>query len=174
MRTKFLLSLMILAGTTMIVHASPPDDGKTIFTIRCSACHNINKILVGPALAGVDQRRPIDWIINFVHSSQTIVKSGDTYAVALFQKFNKVQMPDHPDLTADNIKSVVAYIKSQAISGDSKALFAKPTTLRPYYLPLSITRNYGFFIGYIAVVIMLVMALLFAVQSNNFQQKMPG
>jgi cytochrome c551/c552 len=174
MKSRFFLLLFILTAITITMKADPPtDEGKNIFTARCAACHNVNKVMTGPALAGVDQRRPIDWIINFVHSSQSVVKSGDDYAVKLFEKFNKVQMPDHPDLTADNIKNVVEYIKSAStINNIDKAPFSKPSVKRPYYVPLSIHSNYLFFIGYLIVVIMLIMALLHAVYSNSFRQKM--
>src|ERR1043165_3643962 len=114
MKTKITLTVSLLIWVASTINASPPDtDGKNIFMSRCAACHNINKILTGPALAGIDQRRNIDWIISFVQSSQSVIKKGDVYATALFEKFNKIQMPNHPDLTPDNIKSVVAYIKSQ-------------------------------------------------------------
>src|SRR3954453_23031204 len=120
MRTKLLLlGIVLFTGITKI-YADPIEDGKTIFMTRCAACHNVNKQLTGPALAGVDQRHSIDWIINFVHSSQTLVKGGDAQAVALFEKFNKIPMPDHPDLTSDDIKSIVSYIKSEASTGVEK------------------------------------------------------
>ena len=76
-----LLSALLLS---MAAFAVPIEEGKTIFAFRCAACHNINKTLTGPALAGVDERRAMDWIINFVHSSQSMVKAGDKDAVALF------------------------------------------------------------------------------------------
>ena len=114
MRNKVIASLVIgLLFLKNTANANPdPIDGKSIFTSRCAACHNVNKTLTGPALAGVDERRSIDWIINFVHSSQTLVKKGDKDAVAVYEKFNKIPMPDHPELTADHIKSILAYIKS--------------------------------------------------------------
>lgn len=118
MKTRLLFFFVLIA---LSVYATPPaEEGKTIFTARCAACHNVNKVLVGPALAGVDQRRSIDWIINFVQSSQSVIKKGDKDAVALFEKFNKIQMPDHPDLTADNIKSIVEYIQSEAQTAANK------------------------------------------------------
>ena len=122
-KLKFSLAAILLITTLSTIAAPPAEEGKAIFTSRCTGCHNVNKMVVGPALAGVDQRRPIDWIVNFVHSSQKVVKSGDPYAVSLFNKFNKIQMPDHPDLTSDNIKSIVEYIKVEA-----KASAEKPTT----------------------------------------------
>src|SRR5881398_2429281 len=112
MKTRSLYLLILAMTTALLANANPPlDEGRTIFTARCSGCHNVNKIVTGPALAGVDQRHSIDWIINFVHSSQTVIKGGDQAAVTLFEKFNKIPMPDHPDLTADNIKNIVEYIK---------------------------------------------------------------
>jgi cytochrome c551/c552 len=155
----------------VIAKAAPPaEEGKVIFSSRCAACHNIQKVLTGPALAGVDQRRSIDWIINFVHSSQTVVQSGDPYAVALFNKFNKIRMPDHPDLTADNIKSIVAFIKTESKAGNEKPPFAKPGKLRPNYIPLSIT-NYGVWIGYFLLVMVLMASLLFAVHVKELGRK---
>jgi mono/diheme cytochrome c family protein len=176
MKNRFFLLLFILAVIAINAKADPPtDEGKNIFTARCAACHNINRAMTGPALAGVDQRRTIDWIINFVHSSQSVVRSGDVYAVALFEKFSKVAMPDHPDLTTDNIKNIVEYIRSESkISNTEKPPFAKPSVKRPYYVPLSIQSNYLFFIGYFIVVITLIVALLLAVHSTGFRQKMRG
>jgi len=171
MKSKFLL-LALLAAT--LVKAAPPvEEGKTIFTSRCAGCHNIHKVLTGPALAGVDQRHTIDWIVNFVHSSQTVIKKGDPAAVALFKKFNNIQMPDHPDLSAENIKNVVEYIKTEASAAAAtanKAPFAKPSQLHPDYTPLTF-KNYGFFLTYFALIGLLVGVLLFAVQIKQYQRQ---
>ena len=175
MKTKFLITAFILLAIVFAAKADPPtEEGKTIFMTRCAACHNINKVLTGPALAGIDERRSIDWIVNFVHSSQTMIKNGDKDAVALFEKFNKVPMPDHPDLTGDNIKNIVEYIKSQSTPFNEDIPFAKPSKKTAPYLPLSIQKDYGFFIGYLAVVTVLILALLFAVQAKSLQRRMHG
>lgn len=157
MKTKIIVLATALITTLSTFAAPPVEEGKTIFTTRCASCHNVNKILVGPALSGVDQRRNIDWIINFVHSSQKVVKSGDPYAVALFNKFNKVQMPDHPDLTADNIKSIVEYIKAESGGASTKAPFAKPGKLHPNYIHITP----GLIATFVALIAMLIMSLLF-------------
>ena len=167
-----LLMLVLLAA--MVAKANPPvEEGKSIFSSRCASCHNINKIVVGPALANVDQRRSIDWIVKFVHSPQALIKSGDKDAVALFNQFNQITMPDHSDLTADNIKNIVEYIKSEsAATPVSDAPFVKPLKLQANYQPLSI-HNYGFFISYLAVVAVLIASLLFAVQVKSLERSRP-
>lgn len=167
-----LLLLLVLAGLANQVMAGTAENGKTIFNTRCAACHNVNKVVIGPALAGVDQRRSMDWIVNFVHGSQAMVKKGDKDAVALFEKFNKVPMPDHPDLSADDIQGIVEYIKSEARSGDeAKAPFAKPGRKRADNVPPS-SDDHIFFIIYIAAVLLLIRALVYAVQINSYARKM--
>lgn len=149
---------------------APSDEGKIIFTSRCASCHNVNKQVTGPALAGIEKRRSIDWIIGFVHSSQNLVKNGDKDAVALFAQFNQIVMPDHPDLTNAQIKNVVDYIKSAAASVSDKPPFARPGKLAPSYMPLSI-NNYFFFTGYLVIVGLLVFALLAWVYVKDLQRR---
>src|SRR5450432_3728498 len=115
MKIKILnIIVLCIFFTALKSTALPLDEGKNIFTARCMACHKIDKDFAGPALANVDQRHTTDWIIKFVRSSQKVIKSGDTSALALFSKFNGTIMPDHPDLTSDNIKSIVEYIKDES------------------------------------------------------------
>ena len=76
----------------------------------CAACHTIGKgKLIGPDLKGVTERRDEAWLISFIKSSQTMVKSGDETAVKLFEEFNKIPMPDNP-LTDDQVKGILTYI----------------------------------------------------------------
>ncbi|MEO5948583.1 MAG: hypothetical protein ABIP79_17340 [Chitinophagaceae bacterium] len=57
-------------------------------------------------------------------------------------------MPDHPDLTADNIKSIVEYIKSESKPlEEEKAPFAKPGKKKTFYTPIKL-NNYKFIFGY--------------------------
>ena len=169
MKSGFFTFMLFLASYH--VFAAPPlEEGKVLFSSRCAGCHNINKVLTGPALSGVDQRRSIDWIINFVHSSQTLIKKGDKDALAVYEKFNKIPMPDHPDLTDEHIKSIVTYIRSESKSVSEQAPFKRPGKLRPSYTPLSVS-NYGIFIAYFAVIALLVAGLLLAVQVKAADRK---
>ena len=167
MRNKIVLIALSLVFSFTAVGNPLPEAGKTIFTGRCAACHSVNKQLTGPALAGLSDRRTIDWIVKFVQSSQTMVKSGDKDAVALFAQFNRIPMPDHADLTADDIKNIVEYIKSETITTSSEAPFAKPTSLRPKYMPLSI-HNYGFFAIILGLIVLLIGALLAWVRVKEY------
>lgn len=173
MKTRFILFGMALFFCLSAAAIPPAEEGKNIFTTRCAGCHSINKNLTGPALARIDERRSIEWIINFVHSSQTLIKGGDKEAIALFEKFNKIPMPDHSDLTDDNIKNIVAYIKTETKAEASTAPFKKPEKLRPAYTPETIYTP-GFFATYLALVALLVGVLLMLVNVKALQRKANG
>lgn len=108
-----LLGLLILMGVPSQAKEDP-DAGKTIFTQRCTSCHAVSKDVVGPALGNVDKTDNIEWIIQFVHGSQAMVKAGDKRAVELFNAHNQTVMPNHLDLSAQDIKNIFAYIDAEA------------------------------------------------------------
>ena len=171
MKTRIVI-LFILILSCFLTYAAPPaEEGKTIFAARCASCHNVNKVLTGPALAGLQDRRYMDWIMSFITSSQAMIKNGDKEAVAIFEKFNKIPMPDHKDINPDQIKGIVEYIKGESLtSANEKPPFSKLTKMRPAYIPLSFTKDYGFFIGFVLLVVLLIAALLFAVQVKQYQR----
>ena len=105
--------------------ASAQESGKQIFQKSCAACHSIGAgRLVGPDLKGVNDKRPEDWLLKFIKSSEKLVKSGDKTAMALLEEFNKMPMPDQA-LSDDQIRKVLAHIKetggSPAAGKDSAA-----------------------------------------------------
>ena len=167
---KLKLALFLAATSlSIIASAAPPvDEGKAIFTARCAGCHNIHKPLTGPALAGVDQRRSLDWIIDFVHSSQSVIKKGDKEAIALFKQFNNIPMPDHTDLTAAQIGNVVEYIKSETNAPTQKEVKNEDKPVSTY-LPIEL-RNYGFLLIFFSLLVLLVGVVLFAIKVNRYKK----
>ena len=86
--------------------------GDALFKGNCAQCHAVNEQVVGPALGGISKRRPISWIIPWIKNSSKVVASGDDYAVALYNKYNKQQMPSF-GLSDKEIISIVSYITSE-------------------------------------------------------------
>ncbi|MFV0592057.1 MAG: c-type cytochrome [Draconibacterium sp.] len=102
--------LILLLATAFISRAQ--DEGEKLFKATCMACHTIgNGRLVGPDLKGVNEKVNQEWLISFIRSSQKMVKSGDSLAVALFKEYNQIPMPDN-NLSDAQILSVLAYIKT--------------------------------------------------------------
>jgi cytochrome c551/c552 len=99
-------------------------NGKKIFEANCVACHTIGKgHLVGPDLKGVTANRNEDWLMKWIKSSQTLIRSKDPLAVALYNQNNQIVMPDQP-FSDDQIKALLDYIKTgntkDAIANDTK------------------------------------------------------
>ncbi|MEI6946763.1 cytochrome c [Paraflavisolibacter sp. H34] len=171
MKTKFFALLLALCSVTALLAAPPAEEGKAIFSSRCAGCHSIHKQLTGPALAGVDKRHSIEWIINFVHSSQKVIKGGDAAAVALFNQFNKVQMPDHPDLTDDNIKSVVEYIKEESSAVAAAPAAEAPKASTSALQLFSPAENPGLFTTLLILLSMLGVSLVFLKKVKELRRK---
>jgi mono/diheme cytochrome c family protein len=60
--------------------------GQEIFKGKCSACHKLSERYVGPALAGVTQRREPEWIMNMVLNPDVMVRE-DPVAKALLGQY---------------------------------------------------------------------------------------
>ncbi len=94
-------------------------EGEAIFKQNCAACHKLGKRFIGPDLIGVNQKRSEDWLLSFIKSSQTMIKSGDADAVAIYEEFNQVMMTDLAHLSDDDIKTILSYIEQQSSSMNS-------------------------------------------------------
>ncbi len=118
------ISTMILATTMAVglvmVPGTASADGETTFQTVCVACHTIGGgRLVGPDLLNIRDRRTDEWIVEFVQHSQQMVNDGDPQAVAIFEEYARVPMPDQP-LSDAEVMEVIAYI-AEAGGGEGPA-----------------------------------------------------
>lgn len=100
-----------------------PDDaqsiteGQTLFSQHCNVCHGVGKQIIGPALASVHNRRPIDWLVRFIQNSQhVIIDEEDEYAQHLYAQYNEQVMPNFEFLSRGEILNILAYIKVESSS----------------------------------------------------------
>ncbi|NUQ22971.1 MAG: cytochrome c [Saprospiraceae bacterium] len=121
-RYVLLISLVVVLPNLTSSGQTGSTDASALFQSKCGICHTVGKgRLVGPDLAGVNDRRPEEWLLKFIHSSQAMVKSGDPDAVALFEEFNKTIMPD-PGISDTEIKTILQYIaENSGASGGATA-----------------------------------------------------
>ena len=89
------------------------EQGATLFNNNCTVCHQIHAEVVGPALAGVTERRPIPWLKSFILNSQKMIQAGDEYAVELYNQYNKTLMPSF-DFSDEELDAMLAYIQQES------------------------------------------------------------
>ena len=110
------------------VAAQDVDQGQQTFQTLCAMCHTLGGgRLVGPDLQGVTDRHTEEWIIEFVQHSQQMIAAGDPDAVAIFEEYGRIMMPDQP-LSADEVRAVVAYLHGGASSGPASSSAVEPAT----------------------------------------------
>lgn len=88
------------------------EKGKAIFTNNCAQCHAVTaEVVVGPGLQGIQARTPgKEWLYKWIRNSSAVIASGDAYANQVYNKYNKVQMSNFPNLTDGDIDGILAYI----------------------------------------------------------------
>jgi mono/diheme cytochrome c family protein len=111
-RISWVFALM-LAVQTFSVAAPTKEVGKELFGANCASCHNRNMRdkMTGPALGGVEERWPNKKnLYAWIRNSQAFLNTGDPYANKLYVEWNRGQMNAFPNLTDDQIASLLLYI----------------------------------------------------------------
>lgn len=108
-------SFFCAAQKDSIIYAS----GKKIFRTYCSSCHSTHQEIYGPMLGSISKKRTEPWLIAFIQNSQEVIRSGDPYAKALFEKFNNQVMPSFKELSEEDIKAILYYLEYESIHPSS-------------------------------------------------------
>jgi len=134
--------------------------GKSIFNANCRTCHRLDQKNVGPALRGVTDRHSIDWNKRFIRNSQLLIASGDAEAVAIYNEFNQLVMPNHEFLSDDDLMNLLAYIEygdkvdpaAQAAVGGDGQVSGGGTGIPSEYLTI--------ILGVLVIVLLLILIVL--------------
>lgn len=90
------------------------EEGKKLFKLNCASCHNKNMIdhMTGPALGGTQERWKgrEELLYQWIQNSSKVIATGDSYAVALYNEYNKSVMTAFPNLEKEEIDAILAYI----------------------------------------------------------------
>lgn len=88
--------------------------GKSLFTNKgCIACHTIGKgRSAGPDLAGVTERRPLDWLREFLKNTDQMLDT-DSVAQALLKENDNIRMPNLR-LKDTEVEALLHYLAQQS------------------------------------------------------------
>jgi mono/diheme cytochrome c family protein len=98
---------------------SKEDIGAKLFQEKCSACHKIEERYIGPALAGVTQRRQPEWILNMILNPEVMIKEDPT-AKGLLATYIAPMANQH--LTREEAECILVYFREHdEEAGDTHA-----------------------------------------------------
>lgn len=112
--------LCVMLSSLMVSAQDLPGDpanGRKLFNAQCAACHKLDRRLVGPAMAGITERRSQEWLIRWIRNNAELRASGDKDAIAVYEEYNRSAMPAFPLLSDQDILDILAY----TIVGDQPA-----------------------------------------------------
>ena len=137
------LLLLIFFSTARLQAA----DGAKLFKANCTTCHTMtDQKLTGPGLKDVFSRIPKDpeWLKKWITNSSAMIKSGDPYAVKIFNENTKSAMTVFDGiLSAEDIDAIIGYLKNPPAEGptgttggggDPYAVAPEPEAPGNYYL----------------------------------------
>jgi mono/diheme cytochrome c family protein len=162
-RAKILTVLLL--GFAFCLNAAPSAaNGKTLFQANCGSCHakNMKTAMTGPALGGVEAR----WdskasLYGWIRNSQGMVKKGNARAVEIFNQYNKSVMTAFPNLTDDEIGSILLYIEEAANPP------AKGPVVNGPGLPEQSKSNSWFYFGIFGLLALLALGLASVISNLN-------
>jgi mono/diheme cytochrome c family protein len=104
--------LIVLLAILMFSFTQQQDyEAEKTFKQNCSSCHTIGQgKLSGPDLKGVSERRTEEWLLKFIKSPKSSIKSRDETALSLYYEYGQILMPNQ-NLTDQQIKEILKYIK---------------------------------------------------------------
>jgi mono/diheme cytochrome c family protein len=91
------------------------ETGEKHFRTLCSSCHSAHQEIYGPMLGSISKKRKESWLIPFIRNSQEVIRSGDAYAKALFEKFDHQIMPPFEQLSDQDIKAILYYLEIESL-----------------------------------------------------------
>lgn len=87
--------------------------GKDLFERNCAMCHAVNQKVVGPALAGVENRwKSKKQLIEFIQYPEKMIEKNE-YAQDLYIKYGQM-MPNHDFFDDEQINAILFHIKYQS------------------------------------------------------------
>jgi len=97
--------LLLALVTLLIPQSAPAETPADFFKAKCVSCHTIGGgRLVGPDLKGVTERQDRAWLARFIVDPQTVLASGDAYAIKLREEARGVVMTTIPGISMDQAK----------------------------------------------------------------------
>ncbi|MFD0992207.1 c-type cytochrome [Tenacibaculum geojense] len=168
--TFLIVFLLSFSARSQEVDAARQKEGKKLFKSLCASCHKLDKKLVGPALAGVEERRSNEWLKAWIRDNAALRASGDKDAIAIYEEYNQSNMTAFPQLSDQNIDDILYYTTVGEIGGgpqDPKVKDQEVKEAAPKWL-------LGILAAAIVVAFLIIGSLLKTISELRGAPKTPG
>ncbi len=85
------------------------EEGRLIYEEKCTACHKVSERYIGPAPAGIMERRTPEWIMNMILNPEEMVKE-DPIAKDLLKEY--LSPMANQSLTEDEARKILEYFRT--------------------------------------------------------------
>lgn len=132
-QTLIAIGLLLSTSASIYGQDGDPKNGEKLFKANCTACHALDKQVIGPPLKGVVERVKTeggvdkDWLHKWIKDNKALRASGDKYANEIFEKFNKTEMLQFPNLTDKDIDDILAFTTNPPAPEEKKPETGTPT-----------------------------------------------
>jgi len=93
------------------VDAAMAATGKAVFEAKCTACHKMDTLYIGPSLGEVTARRSGAFIMNMILNPQEMV---ERHPVAKQMLAERMSFMANQGLTRDEARAVLEYLRTQS------------------------------------------------------------
>ena len=159
--TIFSSLIILLFAVSASVSAQNIEEGEKLYKANCTACHQIDSKLIGPALRGVSDKYSEEWLIKWIKNSAEMIAAGDPDAIAIWEEYNKSPMTAFPYFSDDDVKNILAYIEQ---APEKQAVVATTSVDGGAIVVEDQTSDYV--ILTIAIVLLLVIAGLWKIKNT--------
>ena len=84
--------------------------GEAKFNAICTACHQVEQRMIGPAMKGIYERRSPEWVMNMILNPDGMLKE-DPIAMALYEEYNGMIMLNQ-NLTEEEARALAEYLRT--------------------------------------------------------------
>jgi len=164
-KTLIAIGLLLSTSASFYGQDGDPKNGEKLFKANCTACHALDKQVIGPPLKGVVERVKTeggvdkDWLHKWIKDNKALRASGDKYANEIFEKYNKTEMLQFPNLTEKDIDDILAFTTNPP-APEEKKTEAKTATEATAAAPADKTTTNIVIISLLAIAGLLVWILL--------------
>jgi cytochrome c2 len=159
------IGLLLSTSASFYGQDGDPKNGEKLFKANCTACHALDKQVIGPPLKGVVERVKTeggvdkDWLHKWIKDNKALRASGDKYANEIFEKYNKTEMLQFPNLTEKDIDDILAFTTNPPAPEEKKPE-ATPATGAAAAAPADKTTTNIVIISLLAIAGLLVWILV--------------